>query len=39
VRLDSGATIAVVQGGSQGFEAGQRVRVLSGPRGSRVEHA
>jgi len=39
VRLDSGATIAVVQGGSQGFEAGQRVRVLSGPKGSRVEHA
>jgi len=39
VRLDSGATIAVVQGGSQDFEAGQRVRVLSGPRGSRVEHA
>ena len=39
IRLDSGATIAVVQGGSQGFEAGQRVRVLSGPKGSRVEHA
>ena len=39
VRLDSGATIAVVQGRSQGFEAGQRVRVLSGPKGSRVEHA
>jgi outer membrane lipoprotein SlyB len=39
VRLDSGATIAVVQAGSQGFEAGQRVRVLSGPKGSRVEHA
>ena len=38
VRLDSGATIAVVQG-SQGFERGQRVRVLSGSRGSRVEHA
>jgi outer membrane lipoprotein SlyB len=38
VRLDSGATIAVVQG-AQGFERGQRVRVLSGPRGSRVEHA
>ncbi len=39
VRLDNGATIAVVQGGSQGFEAGQRARVLTGPRGSRVEHA
>jgi outer membrane lipoprotein SlyB len=38
VRLDSGATIAVVQA-SQGFERGQRVRVLSGPGGSRVEHA
>jgi outer membrane lipoprotein SlyB len=38
IRLDSGATIAVVQG-SQDFEAGQRVRVLAGPRGSRVEHA
>jgi outer membrane lipoprotein SlyB len=39
IRLDSGATIAVVQGGTQGFEAGQRVRVLTGPKGSRVEHA
>jgi len=39
VRLDNGATIAVVQGGSQGFEAGQRARVLTGPGGSRVEHA
>jgi len=39
VRLDNGPTIAVVQGGSQWFERGQRVRVLSGPRGSRVEHA
>jgi outer membrane lipoprotein SlyB len=39
IRLNSGATIAVVQGGSQGFEAGQRVRVLTGPRGARVEHA
>jgi outer membrane lipoprotein SlyB len=38
VRLDSGPTIAVVQGGSQRFEAGQRVRVLSGRGGSRVEH-
>jgi len=39
VRLDNGSMIAVVQGGSQGFEAGQRARVLTGPRGSRVEHA
>jgi outer membrane lipoprotein SlyB len=39
VRLDSGATIAVVQGGPERFEAGQRVRVLTGPRGARVEHA
>jgi outer membrane lipoprotein SlyB len=38
VRLDNGSTIAVVQG-AQGFERSQRVRVLSGPRGSRVEHA
>jgi outer membrane lipoprotein SlyB len=38
VRLDNGSTIAVVQG-AQGFEAGQRVRVLTGPKGSRVEHA
>jgi len=39
VRLDSGHTIAVVQAGSEGFERGQRVRVLQGPGGSRVEHA
>jgi len=39
VRLDNGPTIAVVQGASQRFEAGQRARVLTGPRGSRVEHA
>ena len=39
VRLDNGPTVAVVQSGSQRFEAGQRVRVLTGPRGSRVEHA
>jgi outer membrane lipoprotein SlyB len=38
VHLDNGSTIAVVQG-AQGFERGQRVRVLSGTRGSRVEHA
>jgi outer membrane lipoprotein SlyB len=39
VRLDNGTTIAVVQGAPQGFEAGQRVRVLTGSRGARVEHA
>ena len=39
IRLDSGATIAVVQGGSRDFERGQRVRVLSGRGGSRVEHS
>ena len=39
VRLDNGTTIAVVQGGSQDFEAGQRVRVLTGSRGARIEHA
>jgi len=39
VRLDNGTTIAVVQGGAQGFETGQRVRVLTGPKGSRVEPA
>jgi outer membrane lipoprotein SlyB len=38
IRLDSGSTIAVVQSGTQGFEIGQRVRVLTGPKGSRVEH-
>ena len=39
IRLDSGTTIALVQGGAQGFETGQRVRVLTGPKGSRVEPA
>jgi outer membrane lipoprotein SlyB len=39
IRLESGAAIAIVQGGTQGFEAGQRVRVLTGPKGSRVEPA
>lgn len=38
IRLDSGSTIAVLQPGIQGFERGQRVRVLTGPKGSRVEH-
>ena len=39
VRLESGQTIAVVQGGFQDFAPGQRVRVLGGPERSRVEHA
>jgi outer membrane lipoprotein SlyB len=39
VRLEDQTTIAVVQGGTQDFEAGQRVRVLTGPKGSRVETA
>lgn len=37
VRLQDGTTIAVVRAGSQGFAPGQRVRVLSGSGGSRVE--
>ena len=37
IRLDSGATIAIVQPGSQSFATGDRVRVLSWPKGSRVE--
>jgi outer membrane lipoprotein SlyB len=39
VRLDRGETIAVTQGGLRDFERGQRVRVLTGPGGSRVERA
>ena len=38
VRLDNGSTIAVTQG-AQGFERGQRVRVLTGAGPARVEHA
>jgi outer membrane lipoprotein SlyB len=37
VRLDTGGAIAVVQGGSRGFQPGQRVRVLTGRGGARVE--
>ena len=37
VRLDSGATVAVVQGASPWFQRGERVRVLTGRSGSRVE--
>jgi outer membrane lipoprotein SlyB len=36
VRLNNGRTVAVVQGG-HGLNAGDRVRVLTGPSGSRVE--
>ena len=39
VRLDNGQTIAVVQGGWQDFASGQRVQVVTGRGGSRVEHA
>jgi outer membrane lipoprotein SlyB len=38
VRLDTGATIAVVQGSPQSFQRGDRVRVLSGAGASRIEH-
>jgi outer membrane lipoprotein SlyB len=38
IRLDNGATVAIVQPGPHAFAAGDRVRVLSGPKGSRVEH-
>jgi outer membrane lipoprotein SlyB len=37
IRLDNGSTVTVVQPGMQGLEPGQRVRVISGPNGSRVE--
>ena len=37
IRLDNGSSIAVVQPGMQHFEPGQRVRILTGPKGSRVE--
>ena len=39
VRLDNGQTIAIVQGGWQDFAAGQRVQVVTGRGGARVEHA
>jgi outer membrane lipoprotein SlyB len=38
VRLDDGRAITVVQDGMQRFEPGQRVRVVPGRRGARVEH-
>jgi len=37
IRLDNGSTVSVVQPGMQDFEPGQRVRVVTGPKGSRVE--
>jgi len=37
IKLDSGTVIAVVQPGAHHFVAGDRVRVLTGPKGSRVE--
>lgn len=37
IRLDNGATVAIVQPGPDNFAAGDRVRVLTGPKGSRVE--
>src|SRR6266850_2517528 len=37
VRLDSGETIAIVQAGWQDFAAGQRVQVVTGRGGARVE--
>jgi outer membrane lipoprotein SlyB len=37
VRLDNGSTIAVVQGGPEDLRPGDRVRVLNGARGARVE--
>ena len=39
VRMDNGQTIAVVQGGWQDFASGQRVQIVTGRGGSRVEHA
>ncbi|HEX9434626.1 MAG TPA: glycine zipper 2TM domain-containing protein [Burkholderiales bacterium] len=39
VRLDTGETIAIVQPGWQDFAAGQRVQVVTGRGGARVQHA
>jgi outer membrane lipoprotein SlyB len=41
IRLDAGSAVTVTVKGTQRFEAGQRVRVVSqtyGPYGPRVEH-
>ena len=37
IRLDNGASVAIVQPGPHTFATGDRVRVLTGPKGSRVE--
>ena len=37
VRLDDGSTIAVVQGAGDGLRPGDRVRVLNGSGGARIE--
>lgn len=39
VRLDDGQAISVVHTGMRIFEAGQRVQVVPGPEGVRIEHA
>jgi outer membrane lipoprotein SlyB len=39
IRLDDGSTLTVVQPGKPGFDPGQRVRVLKGPKGRRVSPA
>lgn len=39
VRLDDGQVIRVVHTGIRIFEAGQRVHVVAGPHGTRVERA
>jgi len=38
VRLDSGRLIAIVQPGDDAFKPGERVRVVTGAKGSRVTH-
>ena len=38
VRLDSGSLLVVVQPDGESFRAGERVRVLSGARSTRVTH-
>jgi outer membrane lipoprotein SlyB len=38
VLLDSGKYISVVQGADEPFNSGDRVRILSGPGGTRVTH-
>ena len=39
VRLDDGQAITIVHTGNRTFEAGQRVRLVPDPRGTRVEPA